>query len=352
VIPPGGPVPRGALGASRIAGSRGVNDLYSGPPLDPAVFESASVPAGTLAVTERLRREGASAPALSAARIRELRRSSPGAAGVLRAEPPSELAVERLIDGPAGSLRLRVLRWGEVRACYLHLHGGGWALGGAHQDQTLLRFASAARVAVVSVEYRLAPEYPHPAAVADCVAAIRWLAANAEGELGAARLIVAGESAGAHLAALALLLLRDRGELAAVAAANLAYGVYDLSMTPSARGWRDQRIVTSTQDLAFFAEQYAPSERHRDADVSPLYADLTGLPPALFSCGTLDPLLDDTLFMAARWQAAGSEAQLAIYPGAPHEFLNLCDPISAEQQARERMIGFIEHVLTNDVPAA
>jgi acetyl esterase/lipase len=76
--------------------------------------------------------------------------------------------------------------------------------------------------------------------------------------------------------------------------------------------------------------------------------ELTGMPPALFSCGTLDPLLDDTLFMAARWQAAGNQAALAIYPGAPHEFLNLRDPISAEAQARERMIGFIEQVLTDD----
>jgi acetyl esterase len=335
-------------GATALTGQvPGVSDPNSGSALDPAAFEPASVPAGTLAVTEQLRREGANAPALSAARIRELRRSAPGAGGALRAEPPSERAVVRVIDGPAGSLRLRVLRSGEVRACYLHLHGGGWALGGADsQDQTLLRFASAARVGVVSVEYRLAPEHPHPAAVADCVAAIRWLAAHAEGELGAARVIVAGESAGAHLAALALLVLRDRGEPATVAAANLAYGVYDVSMTPSARRWGDQRIVTSTQDLAFFAEQYAPIERHRDADVSPLYADLTGLPPALFSCGTLDPLLDDTLFMAARWRAAASEAQLAIYPRAPHEFLNLRDPISAEHQARERMIGLIEHVLT------
>jgi acetyl esterase len=79
--------------------------------------------------------------------------------------------------------------------------------------------------------------------------------------------------------------------------------------------------------------------------VSPLYADLTGLPPALFTCGTLDPLLDDTLFMAARWQAARSAAQLAIYPGAPHEFLNLRDPISAEPRARRRMIAFIDQVL-------
>ena len=88
-----------------------------------------------------------------------------------------------------------------------------------------MRFASAARLAVVSLDYRLAPEHPHPAAVADCVAAIRWLAANAESGMGAARVIVAGESAGAHLAALALLALRDRGEVEAVAAANLAYRV-------------------------------------------------------------------------------------------------------------------------------
>jgi acetyl esterase len=80
-------------------------------------------------------------------------------------------------------------------------------------------------------------------------------------------------------------------------------------------------------------------------DVSPLYADLSGLPPALFSCGTLDPLLDDTVFMAARWQEAGNEAQLALYPGAPHEFLNLRDPICGEQQAHERMIAFVEELL-------
>jgi acetyl esterase len=325
---------------------RRVTDVYSGPPFDPVAFDPASVPAATLAVTERLRHEGAIAPALSAARVQELRRSPPDRGGVLRAEPPSELAVERVIDGPAGPLRLRVLRSSAVRACYLHLHGGGWALGGPdRQDQTLLRFASAARLAVVSVDYRLTPEHSHPAAVADCVAAISWLAANGQRELGSARVIVGGESAGAHLAALALLALRERGDLAAVAAANLAYGVYDVSMTPSARLWGDQRIVVSTPDLAFFAEQYAPTEQHRDAAVSPLYADLSALPPALFSCGTLDPLLDDTLFMAARWQETGNEAQLALYPGAPHEFLNLRDQISAEQQARERMIDFVEQLL-------
>jgi acetyl esterase/lipase len=324
-----------------------LEEAISGRRLDPDVFKPESVPGRTLAVTQRLRRDGEAAPALSIARIEQLRRLPVAAGGVLAVEPRSELALERVIEGPAGPLRMRVLTSGKVRACYLHVHGGGWALGGAdRQDQALLRFARAARVAVVAVDYRLTPEHPHPAGVLDCVAAIRWVAANGERELGAARLIVGGESAGAHLAALALLMLRDGGELDAVVAANLAYGVYDVSMTPSARRWGDQRIVISTPDLAFFATQYAPMERHRDPDVSPLYADLTGMPAALFTCGTLDPLLDDTLFMAARWQAAASPLEVAVYPGAPHEFLNLRDPIPAAVDARERMVRFIDRMLT------
>jgi acetyl esterase len=266
--------------------------------------------------------------------------------GALAIEPRVDLAVDRAIEGPDGPLRLRVLKPERVRACYLHVHGGGWARGGPdRQDQTLLRLARAAGVAVVAVDYRLAPAHPHPAGVDDCVAALRWLAAHGEREFGAARLIVGGESAGAHLAALALLALRDRRELAAVAAANLAYGVYDLSMTPSARLWGDERIVINTPDLAHLAAQYAPPQRHRDPDVSPLYADLTGMPPGLFTCGTLDPLLDDTLFMAARWRAAGSPVELAIYPGATHEFLNLGDPLPEVAHARQRMVRFVDRIL-------
>lgn len=79
--------------------------------------------------------------------------------------------------------------------------------------------------------------------------------------------------------------------------------------------------------------------RRRDPDVSPLYADLRGLPPALFTIGTLDPLLDDSLFMYARWVAAGNNAELAICPGGVHGFTLF--PIPLAQQALDRMAGFL-----------
>lgn len=266
--------------------------------------------------------------------------------GVLRDEPKADDASEQIIHGPAGELALRILASPDARACYLHVHGGGWSLRSTdRQDQTLREFAHAARLAVVAVDYRLSPENPHPAAVADCVAAIHWLMDHGAQELGGSRVIVGGESAGAHLAALALLVLRDRRELRSVVGANLAYGVYDLSMTPSARLWGDERVVVNTADLELFAAQYAPPERHRLGDVSPLYADLAGLPPALFSCGTRDPLVDDTLFMAARWKQAGNRCALNLYAGAPHEFLNLRDRLPAEQRARDRMVEFAESLL-------
>jgi acetyl esterase/lipase len=175
---------------------------------------------------------------------------------------------------------------------------------------------------------------------------LRWLRANGKGPI-----VAGGESAGAHLAALALLELRAAGELDGIAAANLAYGVYDVSMTPSARLWGDERVVVNTADLAFYAAQYAPRELHREPGVSPLYADLRGLPPALFSCGTGDPLLDDTLFMAARWQAAGNAAELALYERAPHEFLNLREPVAAAAVARARMAAFVRAALRGPPPA-
>ena len=135
---------------------------------------------------------------------------------------------------------------------------------------------------------------------------------------------IGGDSAGAHLSAVTLLRLRDRHAITgAFAAANLIYGVFDLAMTPSQRNWGERNLVLTTAVMRYFEETFLPGmddEAKRDPDVSPLYADLRDMPPALFSVGTLDPLLDDTLFMEARWRAAGGRTELRIWPEAIHAF--------------------------------
>jgi len=92
--------------------------------------------------------------------------------------------------------------------------------------------------------------------------------------------------------------------------------------------------------MEWFHDNYAPKEIRRDPYVSPLYADLQRMPKALFTIGTLDPLLDDSLFMAARWTAAGNEAELAVYPGGIHAFNAF--PIPLAEKANNRILEFIK----------
>jgi len=259
-----------------------------------------------VAVTRRVRREGKGIfpPAVFLPRARDL-----------------------VIPGRGGDLRLRIVVPGAAPAgVYLHMHGGGWTLGSADlQDVQLAEVADATGLAVVSVDYRLAPEHPFPAGPDDCEDAARWLIDRGAKELGApARLTLGGESAGAHLAVLTLLRLRDlHGISGAFCAANLVYGGFDMSMSPSARLWGDRYLVLSAPVLDFFADNFLPGldrESRRRPEVSPLYADLRGMPPALFTVGTLDPLLDDSLFMAARWSAAGARAELRVWPESIHGF--------------------------------
>ncbi len=234
-----------------------------------------------------------------------------------------EEGADRTITGRAGPVPLRVFTPPVMRGVHLHLHGGGWTLGSAAaQDGALLRLARSAEVAVVSVDYRLAPEHPYPAAPDDCEDAARWLLTEGAAEFGTDRLTIGGESAGAQLSVVTLLRL---GELAsAFRAAQLTYGAFDLSMTPSQRQWGELNLVLSTPIMSWFYDQFLPgtgTEERRRPDVSPLYADLRGLPPARFVAGTCDPLLDDTLFMAARWRAAGNDTSLEVVAEAAHGFL-------------------------------
>ena len=238
----------------------------------------------------------------------------------LPATPKSPNARTIRIPGPGGEIALRVVAPDAVRGVYLHIHGGGWMLGtNDMQDALLDGICRTAGLIAVSVDYRLAPEHPFPAPVDDCVAAARWLIDQAKAEFGTRWLSIGGESAGAHLAASTLLRLRDAGGGRAFRAANLTFGCFDLSLTPSARRARGTAFVDRA-GLEQMAAGYAGAGDLRDPSISPLYADLSDLPPALFSIGTIDPLIDDSLFMHARWQTAGNAAELAVYPGGVHGF--------------------------------
>lgn len=228
----------------------------------------------------------------------------------------------RWIDGP---VRQRVLEPPGARGIYLHFHGGGWVLGSALSGEAMLwEVACAAGVTVVSPEYRLAPEHPFPAAVDDAVWALRQ-ALDRGGPV-----VVGGRSAGAHLAASAL--ARVGGAVGAV----LWYGCYDLSGTPSARLATD----ASHPDLEPSLLQrciglFAGGRDLRSAAVSPLYGELSEVPPALFLVGSRDMLRDDSAFMASRWPSS----TLVEYPGGMHGFDGY--DLEMARDARRREVEFL-----------
>jgi acetyl esterase len=158
-----------------------------------------------------------------------------------------------------------------------------------------------------------------------------------------ARFTIGGESAGGHLSAATLLRLRDRrGITGAFAGANLVFGVFDLSGTPSCKQFGDRPLVLTDSTMTWFSRSYLPgydTDAMRDPDVSPLYADLRDMPPALFTVGTADALLDDTLFMAARWQAAGNETDLRVYAEGCHGFNAF--PTAVGQLANAAQLAFL-----------
>lgn len=235
----------------------------------------------------------------------------------------SEMAVDRDIPGPAGPMRLRTFVPDQVDAVLFHIHGGGFVTGSPEMTDLLHEALSKElNLAFASIDYRLAPEHPYPAGPDDCEAAALWLLEHGEREFGSARLLIGGESAGAHLAACTLLRMRDRHHAVdRFGGANLVFGIYDLSGTPSQRGIPERRDILTAEGIRYVTDLFTPgrsAEERHDPDVSPLYADLHGLPPALFTVGTDDHLVDDTMLMAARWQLAGNHAELLVYPEMPH----------------------------------
>ena len=253
-------------------------------------------------------------------------------------EVVSPNGVDEVIEG----VPCRVFRpAGSSRGTYLHFHGGGMIAGTPRmRDIANAATCTSLDVRVISVDYRLAPEFPFPAGPDDCFAVARWLIDHESGPI-----VIGGDSSGAYLSVLTL--LRVRNELGAAhrfAGANLVYGVYDLSATPSNRGARPTDVPDMLDATVSdrVREAFLPGrsrEDVRDPSISPLYADLHEMPKALLTVGFADHLLDDSLFLAARWQAYGGQAELAIYPDCGHGFDTF--PTELAKRANARIDDFL-----------
>jgi acetyl esterase len=309
------------------------------PPLviDPALFSSEAVSEETRAFNAALA-ERSKGPGLAEAGLEEMRSGR-----IIPRAPRSPRGIDRTIPGPNGApLAVRIIAPESPVGAYLHLHMGGLVFGGAdQQDARLEQIADRTGLACVSVEYRLAPEHPWPAAWDDSEAAALWLATNVRSEFGGDGLAIGGESAGATLAVPTLVRMRDKHGFTGFSAAALTFGNYDTTGSPS-NHWNGKRgMIIAEADIAFCTSCYAPDPAtHKNPDMSAIYADLHDLPPALFTVGTLDCFLDDSLFMAARWAAAGNSAELAIYPGAVHGFTAF--PYGLAEEANARIDAFLK----------
>lgn len=222
----------------------------------------------------------------------------------------------------------------------LYFHGGGYALGSITTHRELMaRLAVATGSRVVGVNYRLAPEDPYPAAVDDAVTAYRWLLAQG---IDPERIVIAGDSAGGGLSLAALLRLREAGDPLPRAVVLLSPWT-DLTISGETVASRaDADPMISADALKLMSEAYAKGQS-QNPEVSPLCADLSGLPPMLIQVGDAEALLDDSRRLAAAVEEAGGRAELEIFDRMLHVF-HAFPQLPEAGTALERIAAFLETV--------
>jgi acetyl esterase/lipase len=269
-----------------------------------------------------------------------------------RAPVHPELRVENhQIDGPAGPIPIRVYWPSDIEnpPVTMYFHGGGFAVGDLDtHDGTARNHAVSAGTVVVSVDYRLAPEHPYPAAVDDVWAATRWVAANA-GSFGAdgSRLAVAGDSAGGTLSAVVAQLARDNdGPPIAFQLLWYPSAMWDNSL-PSFAENADAPILDNAA-IDAFSRWYAGEADLSDPPpgLAPgRAADLSGLPPAYIAVAGHDPLRDDGARYAELLAAAGVTVELHLADTLVHGYLGYAGVVPAATEAAERGLAALRAAL-------
>jgi acetyl esterase/lipase len=252
-------------------------------------------------------------------------------AQIVAHRPPIPMARTEQVSilGPAGTMDARLYvptESSEPAPLLVYFHGGGWVIGGLDTHDDPCRFLAAhAGARVLSVDYRLAPEHPFPAAAEDALAAYEWAATNFE-RLGAdpARIGVGGDSAGANLAAATSLTARD----ASLPLPKMQLLIYPVTETAGAARSRQtfaEGYMLTRADMDWFEDHYLPPGVDRDDPRVALLgaSDLSGLPPAYIATAGFDPLRDEGEEFAERLRGAGVQVALRRHPGLIHTFLNL-----------------------------
>jgi acetyl esterase len=249
---------------------------------------------------------------------------------------PVAQVIDRTIPGPAGDIKLRIYRPHAEQGLPLlvFMHGGGFILGDLDShDEAARQLTMLTDCVTVAVDYRLAPEYPFPAAPEDCFAALKWAAAHAA-EFGAdpGRIAVAGDSAGGNLAAVMALRARDEGG-PRLRGQVLIYPAADLEDANEFQPAPDGNYyLLGRTDGAYFNSLYLrePADaRHPHA--SPMFAeDVANLPPAMVITAEFDPLCRQGEAFAVRLKAAGVPVEQRRYAGAIHGFVSMPVPMARE----------------------
>ncbi|MBN2621954.1 MAG: alpha/beta hydrolase [Acidimicrobiales bacterium] len=265
-------------------------------------------------------------------------RQSYAALSLVETKPEMASVTDHVVPGPAGDVPVRVYvptADPGPHPVLVYFHGGGWVIGSVDtHDGTARAVAEGSGMTVVSVDYRLAPEHPFPAALDDCLAAVRWVVDNAgDLDVDPARLALGGDSAGGNLATVTALELGGPSgaggpDDAEVRFQLLVYPVTDGTMAHPSMEENAEGYFLTRATMAWFWDQYVGDGDRTTPRVSPMHAPddaLAGLPPALVITAEFDPLRDEGEAYVARLRAAGVDAVAKRYDGMIHGFFSMRD---------------------------
>ncbi len=269
--------------------------------------------------------------------------------------PLGDMAVNRMIEipGPAGPMQAQIFDARAERGpgpVMLFFHGGGFVIGDLYVYAPYCALvAKSLDIPVISVDYRLAPEHPFPAATDDCEAAARWAAAGPPGlDYQVTGLVLSGDSAGGNLTIVTAMTLRDRPAAVPVILQHPIYpAVSDHGDWPSMRDFAENHYLTR-DDMAWFTRHYRPDMA--DYRGAPLLFDQTGMPPSLVTTASLDPLRDQGLAYVEALKMAGVRAEHISAEGNIHGHITLRQALPSAQSEVETNMDALRAMLAEITP--